>query len=44
MLYFADENLFDVFTVKVLKGNPKNGFVGSFFGNAHRRNSKKIFW
>ena len=22
-VYFADENLFDVFTVKVLKGNPK---------------------
>jgi len=29
-VYFADENLFDVFTVKVLKGNPKTALFNPF--------------
>ena len=29
-VYFADENLFDVFTVKVLKGNPKTALYNPF--------------
>src|SRR3954468_17542504 len=29
-VYFADENLFDVFTIKVLKGNPRNALSGPF--------------
>jgi putative ABC transport system permease protein len=29
-MFFADENLFDVFTVKVLQGNPKNALYDPF--------------
>ena len=33
-VYFADENLFEVFTLDVLKGDPKDGIKESFFSDA----------
>jgi putative ABC transport system permease protein len=42
-LYFADENLFDVFTVKVLKGNPKKALADPFSVMLTEEKAKKYF-
>ena len=42
-VFFADENLFDVFTVKVLKGNPKNALSGPFSVMLTEETAKKYF-
>jgi len=42
-MFYADENLFDVFTVRVLKGNPKTALYNPF-SDAHRRDGEKVFW
>jgi putative ABC transport system permease protein len=42
-LYFADENLFDVFTVKVLKGNPKTALTGPFSAMLTEETAQKYF-
>lgn len=40
---FADENLFDVFTVKVLKGNPKTALSDPFSAMLTEETAKKYF-
>ncbi len=42
-VYFADENLFDVFTVKVLKGDPKTALSGPFSVMLTEETAKKYF-
>ncbi len=42
-VYFADENLFDVFTVKVLKGNPKTALSDPFSVMLTEETAKKYF-
>ena len=42
-VFFADENLFDVFTIKVLKGNPKNALSGPFSVMLTEETAKKYF-
>lgn len=42
-VYFADENLFDVFTVKVLKGNPKAALGDPFSVMMTEETAKKYF-
>lgn len=42
-VFFADENLFDVFTVKVLKGNPRTALAGPFSVMLTEEMAKKYF-
>ncbi|MGN6355233.1 MAG: ABC transporter permease, partial [Parafilimonas sp.] len=42
-VYFADENLFDVFTVDVLKGNPKTALNDPFSVMLTEETAKKYF-
>lgn len=42
-VYFADENLFDVFTVKVMKGNPKTALADPYSVMLSEANAKKYF-
>ncbi|HNP22250.1 MAG TPA: ABC transporter permease [Panacibacter sp.] len=42
-VYFADENLFDVFTVKVVQGNPKTALSDPFSVMLSEDNAKKYF-
>jgi putative ABC transport system permease protein len=42
-VYFADENLFDVFTIKVLKGNPKTALKDPFSVMLTEETAKKYF-
>jgi putative ABC transport system permease protein len=42
-VFFADENLFDVFTVKVLKGNPKTALRDPFSVMLTEEAAKKYF-
>ena len=42
-IFIADENLFDVFTVKVLKGNPKNALYNPFSVMLTEEMAKKYF-
>ena len=42
-VFFADENLFDVFTVKVLKGNPKTALSDPFSVMLTEETAKKYF-
>ena len=42
-VYFADENLFDVFSVKVLKGNPKTALADPFTVMLTEETAKKYF-
>ncbi len=42
-VYFADENLFDVFTVDVLKGNPKTALTEPFSVMLTEGTAKKYF-
>jgi len=42
-IFFADENLFDVFTVKVLKGNPQNALYDPFSVMLTEETAKKYF-
>jgi putative ABC transport system permease protein len=42
-LFFADENFFDVFTVKVIKGNPKTALVDPFSIMLTEETAKKYF-
>lgn len=42
-VYFADENLFDVFTVKVTKGNPKTALADPYSVMLSEANAKKYF-
>lgn len=42
-VYFADENLFDVFTVKVVKGNPKTALAEPFSIMLTEETAKKYF-
>ena len=42
-VFFADENLFDVFTVKVLKGNPKTALYDPFSVMLTEETAKKYF-
>jgi putative ABC transport system permease protein len=42
-VYFADENLFDVFTVKVLKGDPKTALTEPFTVMLTQETAKKYF-
>ncbi len=42
-VYFADENLFDVFTVKVLEGNPKTALTDPFSVMLTEETAKKYF-
>jgi putative ABC transport system permease protein len=42
-VFFADENLFDVFTIKVLKGNPRNALSGPFSVMLTEETAKKYF-
>ncbi len=42
-VYFADENLFDVFTVKVLKGNPRTALYNPFSVMLTEEAAKKYF-
>jgi putative ABC transport system permease protein len=42
-LFFADENLFDVFTVKMLKGNPKKALYDPFSVMLTEETAKKYF-
>ena len=42
-VYFADENLFDVFTVDVLKGNPKTALTDPFSVMLTEDEAKKYF-
>ncbi|HXL58375.1 MAG TPA: ABC transporter permease, partial [Chitinophagaceae bacterium] len=42
-VFFADENLFNVFTVKVLKGNPKTALSDPFSVMLTEETSKKYF-
>ncbi len=42
-LFFADENLFDVFTVKVLKGNPKTALYDPYSVMLTEETAKKYF-
>jgi len=42
-VFFADENLFDVFTVKVLKGNPRTALSGPFSVMLTEETAKKYF-
>src|SRR5262245_8106998 len=41
--FFADENLFDVFTVKVLKGDPKTALYDPFSTMLTEETAKKYF-
>ncbi|MES1215877.1 MAG: FtsX-like permease family protein [Bacteroidota bacterium] len=42
-LFFADENLFDVFSVKVFKGNPQTALTDPFSIMLTEENAKKYF-
>jgi putative ABC transport system permease protein len=42
-VFFADENLFDVFTIKVLKGNPKEALLEPFSVMLSEGLAKKYF-
>lgn len=42
-VFFADENLFDVFTVNVLKGNPKTALTDPFSVMLTEEEAKKYF-
>jgi len=42
-IFFADENLFDVFTVKVLRGNPKSALYNPFSVMLTEEMAKKYF-
>src|SRR5204863_3370267 len=42
-LFFADENLFDVFSVKVLKGNPATALTGPFSVMLTEETAQKYF-
>ena len=42
-VFFADENLFDVFTVKILKGNPKTALYDPFSVMLTEETAKKYF-
>jgi putative ABC transport system permease protein len=42
-VYFADENLFDLFTVKILKGNPKTALADPFSVMMTEETAKKYF-
>lgn len=42
-VYFADENLFDVFSVKVLKGDPKTALADPFSVMMTEETAKKYF-
>ena len=42
-LFFADENLFDVFSVKVLKGNPKTALLEPYCIMLTEETAKKYF-
>jgi len=42
-MFFADENLFDVFSVKVLKGNPTNALTDPFSIMLSEESAKKYF-
>ena len=42
-VYFADENLFDVFTLDVLKGNPKTALKEPFSVMLSEETAKKYF-
>ncbi len=42
-VYFADENIFDVFTIKVLKGNPKTALQDPFSVMLTEETAKKYF-
>lgn len=42
-VFFADENLFDVFTVKVLKGNPKTALADPYSVMLTEETAKKYF-
>ena len=43
-VYFADENLFDVFTLEVVQGKSKNCTDRTVFCNAQRGSSQTLFW
>jgi putative ABC transport system permease protein len=42
-VYFADENLFDVFTLDVLQGNPKTALAGPFSVMLSEETAKRYF-
>ena len=42
-VFFADENLFDVFTIKTLKGNPKTALSGPFSAMLTEETARKYF-
>jgi len=42
-VYFADENFFDVFSVKVLKGNPKTALAEPYSAMLTEETAKKYF-
>jgi putative ABC transport system permease protein len=42
-VFFADENLFDVFTIKILKGNPKTALSGPFSAMLTEETARKYF-
>ncbi|MEJ0080486.1 MAG: ABC transporter permease [Puia sp.] len=43
-VYFADENLFDVFTLDVLQGNPKTALTGPFSVMLSEETGEALFW
>jgi len=42
-VFFADENLFDVFSIKILRGNPKTALAGPFSVMLTEESAKKYF-
>jgi putative ABC transport system permease protein len=42
-VYFADQNLFDVFTLDVLQGNPKTALAGPFSAMLSEETAKRYF-
>jgi len=42
-VFFADENLFDVFTIKTVKGNPKTALAEPFTAMLSEETAKKYF-
>ena len=42
-VFFADENLFDVFTVDVLRGNPHTALTGPFSIMLTEESARKYF-
>ena len=42
-VFFADENFFDVFSIKILRGNPKTALAGPFSVMLTEESAKKYF-